>query len=214
MASRSELIDRAKEIIREHPASGRRKIATELRSEYGKALRDAVILSLQREIYPQRDMAYRATREKRLKEEGFLPFERKQFKSLAFTKTDFMREERRQRARDYREFQKGMKEQGFTKRQSDRIWKSNITDQYAAEGFELADGKPDFWQSFRKIRVKAIKDGTWKETPRYRGRSHSKLDAGGHFRKIDKGKLKQQRERHRDRQREKALELRRQDNGN
>lgn len=192
----ANLTEAAQEIIREHPEYGRRRVAKELRSEYGKALRDATILRLQREIYPERNLAVKAMRVNRLKKEGFTPYERKELSSLAFAKTGFLLEERRTRAREYRDFLADMKAKNFTKRQADRIWRSNISDRYADEGFTLEDGKPDFWQLFRKLRGEAIKGGKWKETPRYRGRSHRKLDAGGHHRKIDKGKVKLQRQRY------------------
>ena len=54
MATRSEIIARAKELIAIESEASRRRIASELRQEFGTALRDAHILALQREAYPER----------------------------------------------------------------------------------------------------------------------------------------------------------------
>jgi len=197
--SRDTLIERAEVIIRDNPAVGRRVIAKELRAEYGVALRDAVILKLQREIYPRPFQAVEAQRAKRLKGEGYLPFEVKQLKTLVFSKTAFMEIERRHRAKEHKNFLSDLKAQGYTKKQAEILWRDNVRDKYTDAGQVLESGKPDPWQMFRDIRAEAIKSGVWKATPRYRGMSHRKRTIPGQLRQLDKGKIKAQKARYRER---------------
>lgn len=205
---RDDRIARANELIRDNPDVGRRVIARKLREEYGTGLRDAVILKLQREIYPQ-PRFYPEMRERRLVKEGFLPFEAEQYKKLAFNKTEFMNKPRRERQRDYKNFIDEQKGMGLSTRQAKREWKDYIADKYAGDGFTLEDGSPDFWQLFRENRAEAIKGGDWKETPRYRGKSHRRLRADGKHQKLDKGRLKAQRARHKEKIAKQKLSKRR-----
>lgn len=50
MATRQEIIDRAKEIIEAYPTAGKSRINQYLRMEYGKGLRSGTILQLKREV--------------------------------------------------------------------------------------------------------------------------------------------------------------------
>ena len=185
MANREELIVKARELIKAQPKAGRREIAKDLRREYGSALRDAVILSLQREIYPKpQALIYR--RKASLERGGFTPKEAKAFSTLTFKNVSWFEKVRRDRAKELRSLVK----QGLTKRQVKREIKNLVTDKYAVEGWELADGKIDPWQMFRDMRAEAIKQGEWKKTPRKRGshRRKEKRDDSGLVR-IDKGKV-------------------------
>jgi len=202
--SRDTLIERAEVIIRENPAVGRRVIAKELRAEYGVALRDAVILKLQRAIYPRPFQAVEAQRAKRLQGEGYSPFEVKQLKTLAFSKTTFMEIERRHRAKEHKVFLGDLKAQGYTKKQSERLWRANVRDKYINAEQVLEDGKPDPWQMFRDVRAESIRSGKWKATPRYKGLSHRKRTVAGKLRQLDKGRIKAQKERYRERKKRTA----------
>lgn len=189
---RKELEARAIEIIRANPAYGRRKVAKELRTEYGVALRDATILSLQRKVFPYPKQHVEAVRAARLKKEGYLPFEYNQIKKQIFKNTGFMVKERKERSKDYKNFIAEMQAKGFKKRVITKEWRDKIIDRYQDEGWLLADGKLDPWQMFRDIRADAIKAGEWEDTPRYL-KSHRKWRD-----KRDKGDVKSQRARFRE----------------
>lgn len=218
--SRSELIEKARLLIKSQPAAGRREIAKDMRREYGQALRDAVILSLQREIYPRPQQATETKRKVRLEYEGFLPFETRQLKKQTFKNAGFLNKERRARAKEHRSFIAEQKAAGITKKQAEKAWRDSINQRYIDKGYIIEKEikrkgekqvkvKPDPWQYFRDIRADAIKSGQWKETPRYRGKSHRKLTKAGTHAKLDKGKLKQQRQRYREKQKSKKVSSRR-----
>ncbi len=190
---RQERIELAKQIIHKHPEYGRRLVARDLRKETGGALRDSVILSLQREIFPI-PVSMERKRRIRYKQKGFLPFEAKEISRQVLVRADFLAKERNKRERDHIRFVKRFVAEGGTKSNANKAWRDSILDRYAAEGWQLEDGTNDPWQMFRAIRAEAIKLGTWKETPRYL-KSHRKLRT-----KLDKGDIKKQRQRYRDRQ--------------
>lgn len=190
---KEERIELAKQIIHKHPEYGRRLVARDLRKETGGALRDSVILSLQREIYPI-PVSMERKRRIRYKQKGFLPFEAKAISRQVLVRANFLGKERDKRERAYNRFVKSYVEGGGTKRNANKAWRDSILDRYVAEGWQLEDGTNDPWQMFRAIRAEAIKLGTWEETPRYL-KSHRRERT-----KLDKGKIKEQRQRYRERQ--------------
>jgi len=196
--SRSKLIEKAKELIKAQPQAGRREIAKDMRWEYGQALRDSVILSLQREIYPKPvSLIYK--RRATLRKEGFTPKEAKEFSTLTFVRVPWFKKVRQERAKEFRQLLKTR-----TRKLAAKDLKAVVSDRYATEGWELADGKIDPWQMFREMRAEAIKAGIWEETPKRKGshRRKQKKDGGGMVR-LDKGKIKEQRARYQELQRAK-----------
>ena len=192
---REVLISAAKELIKSQPKAGRREIAKDLRREYGLALRDSVILSLQREIYPKpQSMIYR--RRNSLLKQGFTPKEAKQFSTLTFKNVSWFDKVRKEREKELRNL---IKERG-SKKLAVKDIRNIISDRYHDEGWELESGKADPWQMFRDMRAEAIQSGVWEETPRKKkpGKHHR----GGDGQKAwSKGKIKEQRERWQERMR-------------
>ncbi len=91
MATKQEIINRAKEIIQSDPTSGKNRINTILKIEYGKGLRSETILKLKREVATEHpslipQLYQRGSVPKSYNDiyrgwikSGFLPFEAREF---------------------------------------------------------------------------------------------------------------------------------------
>ena len=140
---------------------------------------------------------------------GFLPFEAFAFSSVPFARAPFMR----RMIRDRRELLIPLRrEADFMNWSRSRYEKEKrllIAFEYkdkgliyikSRKGIIRIKGRPDPWQLFRYYRDKAIEDGEWpEETPR-NYKKKKRLDEHG-FR-IDKGNLKAQKTRRREREKQ------------
>lgn len=147
-------------------------------------------------------MTLRGIRRRNLKRQGFFGFERREFVNVVFKRSPWIRLVRRDRAREF-EAMKGIAQQrGWSPTRFQQEWARYIREKYIDNNWLRADGTPDAWIMFRALRAQAIKDGRWVETPGYRGRRRVARDDGGLIR-IDKGDVKAQKARARERERAK-----------
>ena len=157
-------------------------------------------------------MAFKSKRQQRylaLKANGMLPFEAQAFSSVPVTHAPFMR----QMVRDRRDLLIPLRREAeflnWSRTRYEREKRLLIAFEYREKGLLFqkvtkqitrVKGRPDPWQLFRWYRDKAIKDGTWEETPRQYKR---KKRYDEHGIRIEKGNIQKQKERRREREREK-----------
>ena len=158
-------------------------------------------------------MAFKPKRQQRYRRfinNGFLPVEAQAFSSVPFARAPFMRP----MIRDRRELLIPLRREGdfmnWSRSRYEREKRLLIAFEYkdkgliyikSRKGIIKIKGRPDPWQLFRYYRDKAIEDGEWpEETPR-KYKKKKRLDEHG-FR-IDKGNLKAQKARRRERGKQK-----------
>lgn len=147
-------------------------------------------------------MTLRGIRRRNLKRQGFFGFERKALVNVTFKRSGWLRLVRRDRAREFEAMKDIARQRNWSPTRLQQEWAKYIREKYIDNNWLRADGTPDAWIMFRALRAQAIKDGRWVETPGYRGRRIAKRDDVGLIR-IDKGDVKAQKARYRERQRAK-----------
>ena len=161
-------------------------------------------------------MTLKGIRRRSLKRQGFLPWEYNGIpivvkgrvkvvglKDRPISKHPWVKDMRRERAREYRGMRQIAYEQNWSKARFIREWRSRVRSIYKINGWELADGRPDVWQMYQDYRAEAIRRGEWEETPRYRkkGSHRRKVETETGLVRIDKGRIRDQRARYREKQR-------------
>lgn len=143
MATQQERIERAKQIILQHPTLGKDAINKQLRKEFGAGLRRIEVGKLKKRVTAQtpalsHQFFLRQYRTKRLQEEGFLPEEAHFYSQFSISQPGL------EKLRTFRksEIRKARKS-GITKQKIERY----IRDSYGAHGWVDADNtiRPDFW---------------------------------------------------------------------
>jgi hypothetical protein len=233
MMKRNELIIKARELIASQPDAGRRKIASELRREYGTGLRDAVILSLQREAYPERrriivepyqlakplEARYRPLRQSRynkLVKMNFSNDEAHKFSNLPLTRLPFIKDAAKARKIIISSVNKQGKFQGLSKTQLDKQLREVIDFEYKENGWTDADDNNNPYSMLRAFRQAAIKSGAWdpkdspwRKKPSVRQKMFSSRWKGNTtaqkrtYRSLHKDSIREQKADYRRRQREK-----------
>ena len=154
-------------------------------------------------------MTLRGRRRRSLAKQGFLPFEYrgvpgvKGLATMTFSHSPWFRQVRRERARELRDMRQVAYDENWSKARFIREWRSYVKQIYKINGWQLVDGTPDPWQMFRDYRARAIQRGEWDETPRYRkkGSHRRKVETETGLVRIDKGRIRDQRARYREKQR-------------
>ena len=153
---------------------------------------------------PRRQQRYR-----RFLDNGFLPFEAQAFSSVPFRHAPFMRQMIRERRDLLVPLRRDADVLNWSRTRYNTEKRQLIAYDYREKGLLFQKtgrqitrikGRPDPWQLFRYYRDKAIEEGTWGETPRTY-KKKKLLDEHG-FR-IDKGNLKEQKARRREREKQK-----------
>lgn len=158
-------------------------------------------------------MAFRPKRQeryRRFRDTGFLKFEAFAFSSVPFVRAPFMR----QMIRDRRELLIPLRREAdfmnWSRTRYEKEKRLLVAFEYKEKGLIYIKsrrgiirikGRPDPWQLFRYYRDKAIEEGIWEETPR-RYKKKKRFHEEG-FR-IDKGDVKKQKQRRRERAKQKG----------
>jgi len=146
-------------------------------------------------------VSLRARRANKLRQQGFFYFERKELSKLKVRTSPWIKKVRRQREWEFRNMTRIADKENWSSTMFRREWGKYVLDKYREKGWLLADGTPDPWTMFRKLRAEAIKRGEWIETPTPKGtHRRTKPDERGIMRRIDKGDVVKQKERYRERQ--------------
>jgi len=146
-------------------------------------------------------------RRKSLAKQGFLPWEYrgvpgvKGLSTMTFSHSPWFRRVRRERARELRDMRQVAYDENWSRARLIREWRTQVKQIYEINGWQLADGTLDVWQMFREYRARAIQRGEWDETPRKRGSRRRKVETATGLVRIDKGRIREQRDRYRERQR-------------
>lgn len=234
MLTREEKLTRAKEIIAASPAAGRRAIAKVLRLEMGKGLRDAVILSLQREAYPERrriivepyqlaeplERRYRPLKQGRynkLVKMNFSAEEARKLSNLPLTRLPFLKNMAKSRKELTASITNMAEQLGWGKKLTQKELKALIDYTYKDSGWADAEGKHNPFSMVRQFRREAIdaglwdpEDSPWRKKPRVRKKvfgSRWKGDVVGQhtrYRRLHKDVIKESKARYRQKQKEKA----------
>jgi len=158
-------------------------------------------------------MAFRPKRQQRyrqFRDSGFLKFEAFAFSSVPFARAPFMRRMINDRRELLIPLRREAEFMNWSRTRYEKEKRLLIAFEYedkgliyikSRRGIIRIKGRPDPWQLFRYYRDKAIEDGEWpEETPR-NYKKKKRLDEHG-FR-IDKGNLKAQKARRREREKQK-----------
>ena len=233
MLTRDEKLARAKEIIAASPEAGRRAIAKILRLELGKGLRDAVILSLQREAYPERrriivepyqlaepGQRYRPLRQGRynkLVKMNFSAEEARKLSVLPLTRLPFLKNMAKSRKALTASITNLAEQLGWGKKLTQKELKALIDYTYKDSGWADAAGKHNPFSMVRQFRREAIDaglwdpaDSPWRKKPRVRKKVFGprwKGDTKGQstrYRRLHREAIKESKASYRRKQREKA----------
>ena len=149
-------------------------------------------------------MTLRGIRRRNLKKQGFFGFERQALTGVTFKRSPWLKLVRKDRAREFEDMKALSKARNWSPTRFWKEWGSYIGQKYIDNNWLRADKEtkkmmPDAWVMFRAERADAIRSGRWVETPEYRGkRRTAKKDDGG-YKRIDKGDVKAQKARARER---------------
>ena len=139
---------------------------------------------------------------------GFLPFEAQAFSSVPFRHAPFMRQMIKERRELLIPLRREADFMNWSRTRYEKEKRLLIAFEYKEKGLIYIKsrrgiirikGRPDPWQLFRYYRDKAIEEGTWGETPRTY-KKKKRLEDGV---RIDKGNLKAQKARRRERAKQK-----------
>jgi len=138
MATRQQIIQRARELIQAHPTWGKDKINRELKTQYGSGLRRSEVARLKRSIIPPtvQEQTQLVLRYQKLRNEGFLPEEAQYYSRFPISHTG-MQKVRRFRKSEIRQ----ARQYGISNMDA------YIRESYSARGLVTPDGKlkPDDW---------------------------------------------------------------------
>jgi len=183
MATREQKIVRAKELIAAYPQAGRREIARKLRQQYDEGLRDSVILSLQREVYPERRRVivdpyqlaksterYRPLRQGRynkLVKMNFSSEEARKLSTLPLTRLPFIKNMAKSRKDSVATLIHQAGQLGWSKTKTKDELKDYIDYIYKDSGWADFEGNNNPYSMVRHFRREAINAGLWdpKDSP-------------------------------------------------
>jgi len=230
---RADLINKAKELIASQPKAGRREIAADLRREHGVALRDSVILALQREAYPERgriivatyqfakpmEERYRPRRQGRYNKLVKLNFnadEARKLSILPLTRLTFIKDAAAARKMLIAGLKKEAEFAGWSKTRYDKELKELLDYTYKDSGWADLNDINNPYSMLRYFRRAAIEAGTWdpkdspwRKKPSIRQKMYSsrwKGDTIGQhkrWRTLHKEEIREAKQTYRQRQREK-----------
>jgi len=207
MNTKEQRLAEARALIEAQPTAGRRDIGKQLR-ESGLGLRDATILSLQREAYPERrrivvepyqfagrvEARYKPIRRGRynkLVKMNFSASEARTLSKLPLTMLSHVKDMAKARKKLISDITGQGKQLGWDKTQLDKELKDYLGYTYQNEGWVNIDGEDDPWAMLRAFRKGAIDRGEY--TPRRpRKRPHSTPMQKTRWRSVNKEKIKQQ----------------------
>lgn len=154
-------------------------------------------------------MAFKTRRQQRYKKlirSGMEPFEAREFSSVPFSRAPFIKNIVRDRQKLLAGLQRQAVALGWSRTHYERERRLLIAFEYKDKGLIFTrprrdiirvKGRPDPWQLFREYRADAIRRGEWYETPRRRKKRYDERGT-----RIDKGDIKEQKARRRERARE------------
>ena len=176
MATRQQIITRAKVLINENPDAGRRKIASDLRAEFGRGLRDAVILGLQRQRFPEKGQVapyqfakantkeFRPLRQGRYNKLVKANFTRKEalaLSKLPLTSLTFHKDAAKSRKQLLSSLKPEIVFNQWSKKQTKTEMLALIKATYDGEGWTTKDGDDNPYNMLRAFRKEAIAAGKW-----------------------------------------------------
>jgi len=229
MITKSERETRARELILAAPIAGRREIAKQLRSE-GLGMRDAAILALQREAYPERrriivepyqlakrvEGRYRPVRRgryNRLVKANFSAEEARKFSRLPLTRLSFIKDMEITRKKAVDSINQQGKQLKWSKTQAKSELKAYLAYTYKEEGWVDDEGEGDAWAMLRAFRKGAIDRGEYRpreprkiirEDGTLGARRHSTPGQKARYRSLHKDAIKVQAATYRQKQREQS----------
>ena len=148
-------------------------------------------------------MTLKSIRRRNLKKQGFFGWERREFVKLTFKRSPWLRFMRRDRASELEAMKDLAGQRNWSQTRFEREWFNYIKQRYIDNNW-LTDGIPDAWKMFRALRDRAIKEGKWGGTPEYLGRRWVVDPETGLSHRIDKGDVKAQKARRREREKAKS----------
>lgn len=147
----------------------------------------------------------RQERYNKLVSAGLQRFEARELSSIPFSRMPFVKNIIRDRRNLIEGLEKEAKALGWSRTRFEKEKLMLIAWEYRDKGLTFTKkgkniikikGSPDVWQMFRYYRWLAIKNGEWQETPRKKRARH--YDERGI--RIDKGKIREQKRKYRERQ--------------
>ena len=183
MVTKDEKLARARQLIAAAPEASRRAIADLLRQELGEGLRDAVILSLQRQAYPERrriivepyqlnrpvEGRYKPLREGRynkLVKWNFSAKEARKMSRLPLTMLPFIKDMANARKKIVDLLNNQGRQLGWSKAKTKAELKDLLDYTYTDSGWMDKEGEKDIWAMLRHFRGDAIDRGEYKPRPR------------------------------------------------